>query len=411
MAYDVAAVRAHYPALADGRAWLDGAAGTQVPQVVIDAVTQTYRMGVSNQGAPFEASRRAGEIVAQARAAVADLLGAPDPRGVVFGPTMTALTYRFASALAATWRAGDEIVVTQLDHDANIRPWVQAACRAGVTVRIAEVDPHTAELPPERICALLGARTRLVAVTAASNLVGTCPEVSAITAAARSVGAVSFVDGVHHTPHRLVDLAALGADLYATSAYKWTGPPVSAVVAADPRVLENLHPDRLLPSPDTVPERFELGSNPFAALAGVVAAVEHLAGLDPDARGTRRERLVSSWRAAARHEDTLGTRMIEGMQEIRGVTRYGRPSKRTPTVYFRIRGESPAQSAAALAARGINCWHGYAYAWELAGALGVRERGGAVRASANFYTTEAEVDRLLDVVATLAAGYGGGVGG
>lgn len=411
MAFDVAAVRAHYPALADGRAWLDGAAGTQLPQAVIDAVARTYRMGVSIQGAPFEASRRAGEIVAQARAAVADLLGARDPRGVVFGPTMTALAYRFASALAGTWCAGDEIVVTQLDHDANIRPWVQAAHRAGVTVRVAEVDPHTAELAPERVCALLGARTRLVAVTAACHLVGTCPQVSAITAAARSVGAVSFVDGVHHTPHRLVDLAALGADLYATSAYKWAGPPVSAVVAADPRVLDSLHPDRLLPSPDTVPERFELGSTPIATLAGVVAAVEHLASLDPEACGTRRERLVASRLAAVRHEDTLAARMIAGLQDIRGVTRYGRPTNCTPTVYFRIRDENPARSAAALAARGINCWHGYAYAWELAGALGVRDTGGAVRASANFYTMETEVDRLLDAVAALAAGHDCGVDG
>jgi cysteine desulfurase family protein (TIGR01976 family) len=262
--YDVATVRAQYPALADGRVWLDGAAGTQVPQAVIDAVAQTYRTGVSNQGAPFEASSRGTEIVAQARRAVADLVGATDPRGVVFGPTMTALTYRFAAALGATWRTGDEIVVTQLDHDANVRPWVQAARRAGVTVRTAAVDPRTAELPVEEVRALLGERTRLVAVTAASNLVGTRPDVTAIAAATREVGAVSFVDGVHHTPHAHVDLATLGADLYATSAYKWAGPHLAAVVAPNPGLLEGLHPDRLLPSPDTVPERFELGTNPFA---------------------------------------------------------------------------------------------------------------------------------------------------
>ncbi|MGH3902066.1 MAG: cysteine desulfurase-like protein [Pseudonocardiaceae bacterium] len=404
MAYDVAAVRAQYPALADGRAWLDGAAGTQVPQVVIDAVAQTYRTGVSNQGAPFAASSRGTEIVAQARSAVADLVGAADPHGVVFGPTMTALTYRFAAALGATWRTGDEIVVTQLDHDANVRPWVQAARRAGVTVRIAAVDPRTAELPVNGVRALLGKRTRLVAVTAASNLVGTCPDVPAITAAAREVGAVSFVDGVHHTPHAHVDLAVLGADLYATSAYKWAGPHLAAVVAADPGLLDGLHPDRLLPAPDTVPERFELGTNPFASLAGVVAAVAHLAGLDGASSGTRRERLAMSRRAAGVHENALGARMSAGLAATPGVTLYGPPSKRTPTAYFRLEGSAPADVAEALSARGINCWHGYAYAWELAGALRLRDGGGAVRTSVNFYNTAAEVDRLLDAVRALAAG-------
>ncbi len=406
MAYDVEAVRAQYPALADGRAWLDGAAGTQVPQVVIDAVMQAYRTGVPNQGAPFEASFRSTETVADARRAIADLVGAPDPRGVVFGPTMTALTYRFAAAFQTIWREGDEIVVTQLDHDANVRPWVQAARKAGVTVRIAEVDPRTAELPVDGVCALLNERTRLVACTAASNLVGTCPDVAAITAAARQAGAISFVDGVHHTPHAHVDLAILGADLYATSAYKWVGPHVAAVVAADPALLEGLHPDRLLPSPDTVPERFELGTNPFASLAGVVAAVQHLAGLDGTAHGTRREQLAISRRAAVAHEDALGSRMLTGLQAVPGVTLYGAPRARTPTAYFSVAGATPAAVAEGLAARGINCWHGYAYAWELAGALGVLEGGGAVRASVNFYSTAAEVDQLLDAVAAVAAGDG-----
>jgi cysteine desulfurase family protein (TIGR01976 family) len=402
--FDVATVRAQYPALGDGRAWLDGAAGTQVPQVVIDAVVQTYRAGVSNQGAPFEASSRGTEIVTQARRAVADLVGAADPRGVVFGPTMTALTYRFAGALQDTWREGDEIVVTQLDHDANIRPWAQAARRAGVTVRTAAVDPQTAELPVEEMRALFGERTRLVALTAASNLVGTCPDVTAITSAAREVGAISFVDGVHHAPHAHVDLAALGADLYATSAYKWAGPHLAAVVAADPGLLQGLHPDRLLPSPETVPERFELGTNPFASLAGVVAAVTHLAGLDGAARGTQRERLAISRRAAGVHEDALGSRMLTGLAAIPKVTLYGCPSRRTPTAYFRLEGRTPAEVTEALSTRGINCWHGHAYAWELAAALGLGGSGGAVRTSVNFYSTDAEVDRLLDAVAELAAG-------
>ncbi|MCA1704494.1 MAG: aminotransferase class V-fold PLP-dependent enzyme, partial [Actinobacteria bacterium] len=230
------------------------------------------------------------------------------------------------------------------------------------------------------------------------------PDVTAITSAAREVGAISFVDGVHHTPHSHVDLAALGADLYATSAYKWAGPHLAAVVAADPGLLQSLHPDQLLPSPDTVPERFELGTNPFASLAGVVAAVTHLAGLDDAARGTQRERLAISRRATAVHEHALGDRMLTGLAAIPKVTLYGCPSRRTPTAYFRLEGSAPADVAEALSARGLNCWHGYAYAWELAAALGLRDSGGAVRTSVNFYSTDAEVDRLLDVVAELAAG-------
>lgn len=403
MTYDVAAVRAQYPALSDGRAWLDGAAGTQVPQAVIDAVVGTYRAGVSNQGAPFGASARGSEIVDQARRAVADLVGAHDPRGVVFGSTMTALVYRFAAAFAATWRRGDEIVLTQLDHDANIRPWMQAARRAGVRVRIAEVDPRTAELPVDRVCALLGARTRLVAFTAASNLVGTCTDVPALSAAVREAGAVSFVDGVHHCPHAHVELPVLGADLYATSAYKWGGPALSAVVAVDPALLGDLHPDRLVPAPATVPERFELGTNPFASLAGVVAAVRHLADVDTAARGNLRERLGISRRAATAHEQALGERMLAGLRGIPGVALYGAPSERTPTAYFRVAGMTPAALAAALSDSGINCWHGHSYAWELAGALGIRDSGGAVRTSVNLYSTAAEVDRLLDSVTYLAA--------
>ncbi|MGH4025375.1 MAG: cysteine desulfurase-like protein [Pseudonocardiaceae bacterium] len=403
MGFDVAGVRAQYPALADGRVWLDGAAGTQVPQTVIDAVVQTYRVGVSNQGAPFAASRRGTEIVAQARDAVADLLGVSDPRGVVFGPTMTALVYRFAAMLGATWREGDEIVVTQLDHDANVRPWVQAAARAGVVVRIAPIDPRTVELPVDAVRALLGPRTRLVALTAASNVVGTRPDVTTITSAAREVGAVSFIDGAHHCPHAHVDLPALGADLYATSAYKWAGPHLAAVVAADPELLDGLDHDRLRPAPNTVPERFEVGTNPFAALAGVVAAVEHLAAMDGTAVGSRRERLAVSRHAVEDHEAVLGTRMVAGLRATPGVTVYGEPAHRTPTAYFTLAGRTPAALAEALAERGINCWHGYSYAWELAGALGLRDCGGAVRTSVNHYNTAADVDRLLDAVTDLAA--------
>ena len=240
MSYDVAAVRASYPALADGFAYLDGAAGTQVPAAVVDAIGAAYRSGIGNAGGRFPASQRSSALTAGCRQAVADLTGG-DPAGVILGPNMTTLTYRLAGTLARDWGPGDEVVVSRLDHDANVRPWVQAAERAGATVRWAEVDISTGELPAGQYAGLLSERTRLVAVTAASNVLGTRPDVPAITAAARAAGALSYVDGVHATPHIPVDVAALGADFYATSAYKWSGPHVGAVIA-DPALLEHAAP-------------------------------------------------------------------------------------------------------------------------------------------------------------------------
>src|SRR5512132_327624 len=286
MGFDVGRVRALYPALADGYAYLAGAAGTQAPQSGSEAIGGAYRAGIGNVGGAFPASGRADELVAGCRRAVADLVGG-EPDGVVLGPNMTTLTYRLAAALAAGWAVGDEVVVSRLDHDANVRPWLQAAARAGAVVRWAEVDLATGELPAGQYQGLVTERTRLVAVSAASNVLGTRPDVAAITATAHAAGALAYVDGVHAAAHGPVDIVALGADFYATSAYKWSGPHVGAVIA-DPTLLETLRPDKLASSGDTVPERFETGTAPFADLAGVVAAVEHLAGLSSAATGDRR---------------------------------------------------------------------------------------------------------------------------
>lgn len=412
MPFDVTATRALYPALRDGYAYLDGAAGTQVPSPVVDAVAAAYRDGLGNAGGVFPASGRAAAIVAEARRAVADLVGG-ESDGVVLGPNMTTLTYRLAAVLSAAWRPGDEVVVSRLDHDANVRPWVQAARRAGVTVRWAEVDISTGELPAEQYRELVSERTKLIAVTAASNVLGTRPDVPAITATARAAGALSFVDGVHATSHGPVDVGALGADLYATSAYKWAGPHVGAVVA-NPLLLEKLRPDKLAPAPDSVPERFEQGTPGYADLAGVTAAVEHLAALeqaadsdgDPGAaRGgtrSRRQRLTASMTAVAAHEEDLFAVLCRGLAEMERLTCYGRPARRTATAYFNVAGRTPRQVAEHLAARKVNVWHGHNYAWELTGALGIRDSGGAVRASLVHYNDGSDVQRLLDAVATLA---------
>jgi cysteine desulfurase family protein (TIGR01976 family) len=400
MQLDVAAIRAAYPALADGYAYLDGAAGTQVPSAVIEAISRAQATGLGNAGGAFPASARADEITAACRAAVAALTGG-EPDGVIFGPSMTALTYRMAGALAKTWRPGDEVIVSRLDHDANIRPWVQTAERAGAVVRWAEVDPATGELPAAQYSGLITDRTRLVAVTAASNILGTRPDVAAITTLARGAGALSYVDGVHATPHVPVDVQALGADFYATSAYKWSGPHIGLVVAA-PSLLETLRPDKLVPSSDAVPDRFELGTLPFASLAGVTAAVHHLASLVPGS-GTLRERVLASMAAVQEYEQELFEVLLSGLDGFGHVTTYGKAASRTATAYFTVAGHTPEQVARHLASRQINVWNGHNYAWELTGALGIRDSGSAVRAGLVHYNDAAEVDRLLAGVAELAS--------
>jgi cysteine desulfurase family protein (TIGR01976 family) len=411
--FDVSTVRAAYPALRDGYAYLDGAAGTQVPEAVIDAIAAAARGGIGNAGGAFPASERSGSMMAGCRQAIADLVGG-HPEGVILGPNMTTLTYRLAATLSATWQPGDEVLVSRLDHDANVRPWVQAAARAGATVRWADVDISTGELPAGQYAALVSERTRLVAVTAASNILGTRPDVPAITASAHAVGALTFVDGVHATPHGPVDVGALGADFYATSAYKWSGPHIGTVVA-DPALLGTLRPDKLASSPDTVPERFELGTPAYADLAGVTAAVDHLAALGSrgpgaspagsgaDARsGTRRERLLASMAAVEDYEGRLFAEMLGGLDAMEHVTTYGKAPSRTATAYFNVAGHHPADVAAHLARRRVNVWNGHNYAWELTGALGIRDSGGAIRAGLVHYNDRSDVERLLAAVAELA---------
>jgi cysteine desulfurase family protein (TIGR01976 family) len=398
--FDVHRVRAAYPALADGHAYLDGAAGTQVPAAVIDAIAGAYRSGIGNVGGTFPASARSGSIVAECRAAVADLVGG-EPDGVIIGPNMTTLTYRLADTLSRSWEPGDEVVVSRLDHDANVRPWVQAAGRRGAIVRWAEVDKSTTELPAAQYSSLVSERTRLVAVTAASNIVGTRPDVPGIAAAAHAVGALCYVDGVHATPHIPVDVRALGADFYATSAYKWSGPHIGTVIA-DPALLGTLRPDKLAPASDNVPDRFERGTAAFADLAGVAAAVEHIAGLAPGT-GSRRERVLASMAAVETYEAELFGRMLGGLAALDQVTLYGEAARRTPTAFFTVAGFTPRQTATRLAEAGVNVWSGDNYAWELAGALGLRATGGAVRAGLVHYNDESDVDRLLAAVADLAA--------
>src|SRR3954469_2901944 len=392
MTYDVAAVRAQFPALRAGAAHFDGPGGTQVPEPVARAVADTLTSPIANRGRITAAERTADDVVLGARQAMADLLGA-DPRGIVFGRSATQLTFDISRALAAGWGPGDEVVVSRLDHDANVRPWVRAAEAAGATVRWIAFDPATGELTVDDVAAVLSERTRLVAVTGASNLIGTRPPVAEIGRLVHDAGALLAVDGVHLTAHAPVDVAALGADLFTCSPYKFLGPHCG-VLAAAPALLETLRPAKLLPSSDAVPERFELGTLPYELLAGTTAAVDFLAGLAPGEAQGRRDRLVASLTALEEHEDALLARLEAGIAELPGVTVWSRAARRTPTVLLSFDGRDAADAYRFLAERGVNAPAGNFYAHEASRWLGLGDQGG-LRAGMAPYTDEDDVDRLL----------------
>ena len=392
-AFDVVSVRKQFPALDAGAAHFDGPGGSQTPQVVADAVAATMTSALANRGSLTAAERRADEIVIAARAAMGDLLGT-DPLGIVFGRSMTQLTYDFSRTLAKTWAPGDEVIVTRLDHDANVRPWVQAAEAAGATIRWLSFDTETSEL--DDIAPLLTDRTRLVAVTGASNLIGTRPDTSRIAELVHEAGALLYVDGVHLTAHVPID--ATYADFYVCSPYKFFGPHLGVLTAA-PELLETLRPDKLLPATDVVPERFELGTLPYELLAGTTAAVDFIAGLGGTGT-TRRERLVSSLQLVEDHEDRLRDHLESRLAAIPGVTLYGHASRRTPTLLFTVDGWAPAAVAERLAKAGVNAPAGSFYAYEPARHLGLGAAG-AVRAGLAPYTDQSDVDRLVDAVESL----------
>ncbi|MFF9279030.1 cysteine desulfurase-like protein [Streptomyces griseosporeus] len=396
MTYDIASLRSRFPALAAGTVHFDGPGGTQTPQPVIDAIADAMARPLSNRGRYSLGERNADAIVTEARQAMGDLLGA-DPAGIVFGRSATQLTYDVARTLAASWAPGDEVVVTRLDHDANIRPWVQAAERVGATVRWAGFDPATGELTADDIRAVLSDRTRLVAVTAASNLIGTRPPIAEICRLAHDAGALAHVDGVHYTAHTLVDLPALGADLFVCSPYKFLGPH-HGVLAAPPALLETLRPDKLLPSSDAVPERFELGTLPYELLAGTHAAVEFLAGLDTSAAGTRRERLVASFAALEAHEATLRIRLEKELTALPGVTVRSRAADRTPTLLLTFEHHDTTDAYRFLAARDIHAPAGNFYAIEASRHLGLGDTGG-LRIGLAPYNDQDDVGRLLAALA------------
>ncbi len=419
-AFDVDALRREFPALTreqDGRpvAFLDGPGGTQVPERVIDAVTSYYRDSNANADGAFATSRRSDEIVLEAHAAVADSLGAGSPDEIKFGYNMSTLTLAIGRSIGATLGPGDEIVVTTLDHEANVSTWKAMAADRGVTVRQVDIREDDVTLDLEDLESKLGPRTKLVAVGLASNAVGTVNPVGEIVARAHEVGALTYIDAVAYAPHGPIDVRALDTDFLVTSVYKWFGPHLGALYGKA-EVLDRLPVFKVRPAHD----RFETGTQSFESIAGTLAATDYLRDVGrsygdvtgaagaADASERRRE-LVAGMTAIAAYERALVTRLIDGLKRIarvriHGITDRARFDERVPTVSVSIEGVHPRTAAEALGREGIYVWDGDFYATGLIERLGKAESGGVLRLGLVHYNTAAEVDRTLEALERIATG-------
>ena len=392
MSYQVERIRKDFPSLDTGLAYFDGPGGSQVPKVVGDAIAKAITQPSSNRGTVTESEQNAEDCVVGYRNAVADLLNA-DPKGVVYGRSWTQLTYDFSRTLAKSWGAGDEIIVSQLDHDSNIRPWVQAAEAKGATVKWAKVNTQSSELDTSSVTDLLTSKTKFVAVTGASNTLGTKPDITAIGKAVKANGSLFLVDGVHLTPHAVIDFKNMPADFYGFSSYKILGPHCASFVAS-PALLETLSNDKLLPSTMVVPERFEFGTLPYELMAGVSASIDYLTTLDDQATGTRRERLVKSLTSLEEYEQSLFDYMVKALTTLPGITIYSKAKHHTPTAYFNFKGVDAAELYKFMATKKVNLPAHNFYALEVSRALGLGDTG-AVRAGLAPYSTKDDVDRLI----------------
>ncbi len=385
-------VRSRFPGLSDGWVRFDGPAGTLPVDTCVDAIADYMRSSApANVGGVFEASERSGAVVDEARAAVARMVNA-QPEQVVFGPSTTNLMFAFTRALARTWGAGDRIVCTQLDHDSNVSPWLQAARDAGATVEMLEVDPVDGTLDVEPLAKLCAdGRVRWVAISGASNLTGHVPDLKRTVEIARGYGARVLVDGVARVPHLPTDVEALGIDVLSTSPYKWYGPHAGCLIVRN-GLLQEIEPYRVRPADYDGPPRWETGTAQIELLAGITAAAEFM--------------LETPIAEEAERETRLLALLQEGLSDISGVTVRG-PSvtpDRAPTLVFTVEGHHPDAVAADLASRRIAVWSGDNYAKELVDAWGLREAGGVVRAGVVRYTTADDVVALLQGVAALTEG-------
>lgn len=403
-------IRPQFPALSlevgeQPAVFLDAPGGTQVPRRVIDAISEYLINSNANTHGAFPTSRRSDQVIASAHGAAADLLGC-SAEEIIFGPNMTTLTLALSRAIGRELRAGDEIVLTRLDHDANFSPW-KALEERGAVVRVADINPDDCTLDLDGLLKLINERTRVVAVGYASNAVGSINEVTRIAAAAREAGAWSFIDAVHYAPHGPIDVRAIGCDFLACSPYKFFGPH-QGILYGRRGLLEKLRPYKVRPAEDETPARWETGTQNHEAMAGVTAAIDYLASIGErlGADGTRRERLQGAMTAITGYERVLAERLVAGLLSIPGVQFYGitEPSRfgcRTPTVAIRKLGLGPREIAEKLGERGFFVWDGNYYALNLTERLGVEESGGMVRIGCVHYNTAEEIDRLLNAVEAL----------
>lgn len=395
MAFDVNRIRRDFPSLESGIAFFDGPGGSQVPRIVGEALSKAITQASSNRGTVTLSEQNADKCVVDYRNAVADFLNC-DSKGVIYGRSWTQLTYDLSRNLAKTWNAGDEIIVSRLDHDSNIRPWIQAAEAKGAIVKWAEVDLKTGELPVSSVTDLLTKKTKFVAVTGAANTLGTRPDIYAIGRAVKANDSLFLVDGVHLTPHAVIDFKEMPADFYGFSSYKALGPHCASLVA-DPALLEDIKNDKLRPSTMQVPERFEFGTLPYELMAGVTAAIDYIAALDTEAKGSRRERIVQSMNSLEKYETSLFEYLENQLSSLPGIILYGHAEKRTPTLYFNFPNVPGKTIYEFLATKKINAPASNFYAYEVSLALGLGDAG-AVRTGLAPYSTKEDVDRLFDAL-------------
>jgi cysteine desulfurase family protein (TIGR01976 family) len=406
---DINALRAQFPALARehrGRpvAYFDGPGGTQVPLPVVEAMSDYLWHHNANTHWHYPTSLETDAAIRDARGALAAFLNAGDAGEVSFGQNMTTITFHLARGLARGWQAGDEVVVTELDHHANVDPWRQAARDYGLVVRLVTLDRARCRLDLDALGGAIGSRTRLVAVGAASNAIGTITDVAAVAELARASGALVYVDAVHYAPHALVDVRAMGCDFLSCSAYKFHGPH-TGVLWGRASLLETVDVPKLAPAPATAPERLETGTQNHEGMAGAAAAVRFLAGVGSDVSGTPlREALAQRFAAFHAHAARLTERLWEGLGAIDGVTLYGVPpgEPRTPTVAFTVDGLASDDVARRLADEALFVSSGDFYAATLVDRLGLATQG-LVRVGCACYTTDDEVERLIDAVSAIAA--------
>lgn len=411
-AFDVAWVRAQFPSLAQTvngypAAFLDGPGGTQVPQRVIDAITNYLKQSNANTGGAYATSRRTDAMIAEARAAMADFLGC-DADEIVFGPNMTTLTYTMSRAIGRELGQASEIVVTHLDHDANVSPW-RALEERGATVRFIDVNPADCTLDMSDMRRKVRGHTRIVAAGYASNAVGTINDVKEIIRLAHDSGAMAYIDAVHYAPHGPIDVRALDCDFLVCSTYKFFGPHMG-VLYGKRQYLKRLHPYKVRANTEAVPNRWEWGTLNHECIAGIIACVEYWVELGRHVNpgvSSRRAAILAAYGAVHAHEQGLLQRMMQGLAQIPGLKVYGitdpkRLSQRAPTIALRVEGQTPLELATRLGERGLFTWDGNYYALNLTERLDLERTGGFLRIGLVHYNTVEEVDRVIEALKQIA---------